>query len=593
MFRNIYYDRYKSEINLWSTVNGVRQFEKIPWVPYVFKKHNSETGIKTINGENVIRKTFPSYFKYKELQDDIKKNKGYDNIFEDRANPEIQYLAERYHHIEDEDIVAPELKVFTIDIEVHSDDGVFPDPASADYPITAITICDNTANKFYTFGLFEYETEILQDEDIEYRYFPLEEDLLVEFIEFIRNEHPDVITGWNIVSNKKMMTRGFDLPYIVNRSKKVIDRKFYKRLSPVDRVRVWESDGYMTIDIEGISLVDYMALYKWYSPKNPESYSLNFISNLELGKGKVDYQDYGSLKNLYYDNWNLYIDYNIVDTKRIKELEDKLGYINLIQSFSLITKCPMKHFTSMITMLEGRMLVHYRKNNLCAPRMKDSARENYPAAYVKTPVPGLYKWIFSIDIKSSYPTAIITLNMSVETYIGRIMNFTEDQIIEYTSKREFPPFSMDNYNTGVKKEFKGKSLDKFNLMLKRGLICIAPWGVCFKTRPEGVVTYVEREMFEKRQQIKNLMKNTKDANLKKQYDTFQLGLKILINSFYGILAYPHGNRYTNPHIAAAITSCGRHAVKQGEKISNNLLNNPNNELKNILNDIQKKCEVNI
>lgn len=250
-------------------------------------------------------------------------------------------------------------------------------------------------NKYFTFGLYEYQTELkeeLGEDDIQYYHTPDETELIKEFIYFINRESPDVITGWNIVSNKKLNTTGFDIPYIINRSKNKINDSIHQKLSPVGRVRSRENtEGGLDVDIEGISLLDYMAAYKWYTRKNPESFTLNYISTLELGKGKVDYQDYGSLKNLFNENWNLYIDYNIVDVKRIKEMDEKLGYISLIQSFSLIARCPMKYFTSMVTLLEGRMLTYYRNNNLCAPPMQQKERQSYPAAYVKQPVPGLYK----------------------------------------------------------------------------------------------------------------------------------------------------------------------------------------------------------
>lgn len=179
--------------------------------------------------------------------------------------------------------------------------------------------------------------------------------------------------------------------------------------------------------------------------------------------------------------------------------------------------------------------------------------------------------------------------MSTETYIGKIVEMDEQEVIKNTSARKFPEFEMNNYNNSTTVKFDGKKLKKFNMMLERGMICISPNGVCFKTSPEGVVTHVEKDMFLKRQQMKSMMRETNDERLKQQYNTFQQGLKILINSFYGIMAYPYGNRYTNPHIASAITACGRHAVKQGELLSNRVLNNPTEPLQNILHQLKSRC----
>jgi DNA polymerase elongation subunit (family B) len=75
---------------------------------------------------------------------------------------------------------------------------------------------------------------------------------------------------------------------------------------------------------------------------------------------------------------------------RIKQLEDTLGYISLIQQMSLLTKCPMKFYDKVTSLIEGVFLTYYRRNNLCAPKFKGGVKEDYEAAYVKEPYSGFY-----------------------------------------------------------------------------------------------------------------------------------------------------------------------------------------------------------
>lgn len=307
---------------------------------------------------------------------------------------------------------------------------------------------------------------------------------------------------------------------------------------------------------------------------------------MELGKGKLDYSEYNDLKTLYYENWDLYVDYNIIDSKRIKELEDKLGYINLIQSLSLITKCPMKYYQTMTSLLEGKLLTYFRRNRLCAPRFIGGEQVTYPAAYVKEPNRGLHKWIISQDIASSYPTAIITLNMSIETYVGRITSLSENDIIKSVSERNFTqPFEMNNLLTGKSKTFDGRGLEKINEMLRKGLITVSPCGVIFKSNPVGVFANIERDMFTERKKIKKQMNTTEDKEERGRFNTFQNALKILLNSLYGITAVPY-SRYFNWHVSEAITSCAKHTIKQGEKFVNEILNNPSDELMEIVKELK-------
>jgi DNA polymerase elongation subunit (family B) len=583
-FRNVYYDKKNNQIHLWETVKGERLYSIHDWIPYVYVPTDKNTNIKSINDNNVVKKSFRNYFEYNQYQ------KEHTNIYENKVMPEIQYLAERYYNMPDDELETPELKIFSLDIEVHVEDGSFASPEEAKCPIVLVSLYDMMINEVTIFGIKEYNNPGTNEK---YHYYLCndEKDLLKQLMNFIYKETPDVITGWNIIPSAKMQISGFDLPYIINRCKRIFGENtdIYKYMSPIKEVRSWTNKtGDLNIDIAGVSIIDYMATYKWYTRNNPESYSLDYISKLELGKGKEDYSEYGNLRRLYHENWDLYVDYNIKDTKRVIELEQKLSYINLIQSLSLITKCPMKLYQAMTSLLEGKMLTYYRRNNMCAPFFTGGTQTGYPAAFVKEPQKGLHKWVASIDIASSYPTAIITLNMSPETYIGMIIGISEDRIIEYVSKKNFPEFELLNIVNMKTTKFRDEKLKKFNLMLSKGLISVAPCGTCFKTKPEGVVAHVERSMFLDRKSIKKRMRDEKDKKEIARLNTFQNALKILLNSFYGIMAVPY-SRYFNTHIAEAITACGRHTVKQGEKFVNEILNEPekSNELLNIIEEINK------
>jgi DNA polymerase elongation subunit (family B) len=578
MFKNVYYETYKNLIHLWyETEDGKQCYRKETWVPYVFKEDEEGT-TKTIYGKKAKKIKFKSYSQYSEYQ---KNNK--EGLHENHCKSEIQYLVDKYHKVEDDDIIPPKLKVYSLDIEVHTENkpGVFPSPQKAEEPITAITVYDFLNDHYYTFGLHPYDNK---RKDVTYFECVKEEILLQRFLEWAHTNPPDVYTGWNISYNAKMNISGFDFPYIINRAKNILEKDAFHLLSPIKKVRIWEKEGNFSIAIAGVSLLDYQALYKWYSFKNPERYTLDYISELELDEKKLEYE--GTLSELYENDWQRYIDYNIKDTYLIKQLDDKLGYIALSQSLSLLTRAPMENFTAMTQLLEGKLLVYYRRNNLCAPFFAGGTQIGFPAAYVKEPQSGLHSWICSVDIASSYPTAIVTLNMSIETYLGRIM-LSEDEILNYIRKREFPEFSLRKNYKNI--EIKDKSLISFNNMIKKQYISVSPCGTIFDTRKTGVIAHMEKHMFLRRKEIKKKMKSLygiegKEDEVKRKH-TFQWALKILLNSMYGIMAVPY-SRYFKVDIAEAITSCGRHSIKSGEQYVNEILNNPNEELKKLMIELQ-------
>lgn len=88
----------------------------------------------------------------------------------------------------------------------------------------------------------------------------------------------------------------------------------------------------------GISIIDYLDLYKKYSMATLESYRLDVVAKHELKIGKVDYSEYDGLMGLYEQNHDLFIYYNHIDVKIIEDLEKKLNFLYLIATVSYLGK---------------------------------------------------------------------------------------------------------------------------------------------------------------------------------------------------------------------------------------------------------------
>ena len=570
-------------MHIWDQIKGENFHDIIPWVPYLYNE-NSQGETMTIDGKAAQIEVFEDYRQYYNYQ----KNCGY--VYENKAKPELQFLAERYYGILDDEIEVPNLLIYTIDIELQIEKG-FPKPEDAPVPINLVSIKNYITKRVTTFGLKEYTGK----KNISYTECRTEKELITKMLKFLYKNPPDVFTGWNIWN--------FDLQYIINRCKNIFSKKtqyIYRYLSPIGVVRTWESNrGEMNIDIAGVAILDYYQLYKWYSPNNLESYRLDFVSKFELEKGKLDYSEYENLKELMIKNWDKFVDYNVDDIERVDELEMKLGYIRLVQALSLLTKCPMKYYDAMTQLIEGAMLTFYRRNNLCAPYFAGGTQEGFEAAYVKEPQQGIHEWIIDIDITSSYPSHIITLNMSNETYLGRIIGIQEELLMKYVGDKDIPEFEFMSHKKGLV-NYKGIRLKKFNKAVEKGLIAISPCGSIFSTNEPGVISTVERNIFFKRKEVKQQMKvlrkeastmnegKDKRKKLERAQELFNLqwALKILLNAVFGVTSVPY-SRYFNTNIAEAITSCGRYTIKQGQKFTNGLLNNPDDRLKEILLKIGK------
>jgi DNA polymerase elongation subunit (family B) len=619
MIKNIYYDNQNSIVHVWEQINGENFYDNVVWAPFVYLKTNKSV-IKTIDGVPVVRKEFDSYRSYNDFQNT-------NSCYENKVLPVIQFFAERYYEIEDSDIQPPKLEIHYEDIEVFST-GEFPNTIETAWPITLISIAHSKGVQ--VFGCKKYTPcGAINVDDVTYVKCNDEKDLLERYFTWKRENPCDVMTGWNYCADiKNNPMGGFDLPYIIRRTQKLFgtNTKLYKKLSPIGLVKMWKMDNIdnWNIDIAGVTILDFMSIYKWFTQHNLENHKLDYVARLEKVGAKLDYSDYDTLRNLYNENHDLYVEYNINDSRIVQELEKKLAYIFLIETLCLLCKNPMKNYCSQTQLVEGLLITYYRRNNLCAPEFNGGSQEYFPAAFVKEPNKGLHEWVIDLDITSSYPTAIITLNMSIETYFGRVVGFTKEHlqefkretgvhttgedgrpfyniVIQYVRKKQFPPFHILK-NTGFE-YYEGDKLSKFNKALEHGLLAIAPCGSIFMNKPTGVYAAVVKNIFLKRKvekgnkfTYKEEAKQEKDPEKKAnlvllsiQKHALQYSLKLIINASFGVTAVPY-SRYFNVNISEAITSCGRNTILEGEMFVNRLLNNPNirPELVGIIEEIKEK-----
>ena len=147
--------------------------------------------------------------------------------------------------------------------------------------------------------------------------FQDERDLLQKYLELYEMINPSIVTGWNIDY--------FDTPYLYNRIKRLMGEGSGNRLSPIGEC-FWSP--YMTKDSSmKISYLDYISLYKNYNYGELPNYRLDTVDQIEINKGKIEYQ--GNLDQLFRDDIDKFIEYNLVDNEIVVELDEKLQFIDL------------------------------------------------------------------------------------------------------------------------------------------------------------------------------------------------------------------------------------------------------------------------
>ena len=534
--------RYGNSLLYIGYKGGQRVKQRIPFKPKLYIKTSksvSEGGYATLDNLLVEPIEFDSM---KDATDFVKRYENVDDFTVYGMNNYVsQFIAQKYP--EEIKFNRDDISVTTIDIECQSDQG-FPEPHLAEWPITAITIKNSKENVYRTWGFNEFNPA----DNVVYIQCKNEAALLHKFLEYWKDNYPDIVTGWNSI--------GFDMVYIVNRIRKVYGEEEIKKLSPWGNVKEDNRKDKFTgntnyaYDIMGITQLDYLELYKKFTYVQQEMYSLNHIAHVELGEGKLSYEEEGSLFSLYKNDYQKFIEYNIKDVELVDRFEEKLGLITLALTMAYRGGVNYRDVLG-TTMIWDTIIYRILQQNkvVCPPKIEKS-KSDFVGAYVKEPQIGAHDWVVSFDLNSLYPNIIVQNNMSPETVVDGLV----DTSIEHMLRKQ----------TDIDTTY-----------------ATTPNGARFKKNRQGVIPFVIQKYYEERVEIKKEMlklqqeyESTPTKSLSNKISHLyneQMAIKILMNSLYGAL----GNRwfrYFDQRVAESITMSGQLAILWAERTVNKEMN---------------------
>jgi DNA polymerase elongation subunit (family B) len=523
--------------------NGKHVMFKEEYTPTLFVPSKKESKYKTLDGE-FVEPIQPGFVR--DCREFYKKYEGVDN-FKIYGNDRYvsQYISEKYP--EDEiKFDLSKIKLVTIDIEVASENG-FPDTTSASEEILTISIQDYTTKNIITWGVKPF---VNKQSNVKYIECSSEYGLLQSFINYWDANIPEVITGWNI--------QFYDVPYICRRLNRVVGEKAMKRFSPWGLVTENEIfvNGRKQIcyDVGGITQLDYLDLYKKFTYKAQESYRLDHIAEVELGQKKLDHSEFETFKDFYTQNWQKFVEYNIVDVELVDRLEDKMKLIELALTMAYDAKVNFADVFYQVRMWDNIIYNYLKKRDIVIPPKERSAKdEKYAGAYVKEPKPGVYEWVVNFDLNSLYPHLIMMYNISPETLLDE----------------RHPTVSVDKI---LNQEIDFKSYKDY---------AVCANGAMFRKDVRGILPELMEKMYNERVIFKQKMieakkqyEKTKTKDLEKEIarcNNIQMAKKISLNSAYGAIGNQYF-RYYKLANAEAITLSGQVAIRWIENKMNAYLN---------------------
>ena len=537
MYQNLFYDAKKQKVHIWDDESG---YYTIPYKRYAYVRDRSGTHV-SLYGDK-LRKVF-------------KFDAETPNLFESDVPPETRVLVDTY---KDSEELSTNHNIMMIDIEVEVTEG-FPYPEDANNKITSIAVFDSNSDTYYAFVLDEKKKLTLQSKDnivIESfeNEFSLLQRFLVKYLEF----KPTIITGWNIDT--------FDMPYLYNRICKVAGKNVADMISPIQIVQ-WNKHRkrYM---FAGVSCLDYLALYKLFTYTQLSSYRLDAVAEFELSENKIEYN--GTLTDLYENDINKYVEYNIHDVRLVKKMHDKLDFIDMARGVCHVGHVPYEDVYFSSRYLEGAILVYLKNLGVVAPNKPSkpnmSSGDKFAGAYVQSPQRGKHDWVFDLDITSMYPSVIMSLNISPETKIGKLNGWDAEEFMKGTPKT----YTLESNGKERGKLTETELKDFFD----NNEVSISSNGVIYRSDKPGLIPALLSKWFDTRVEYRKLMKKFGDAGDNEKYTYFksrQLIQKVVLNSLYGVLGLPVFRFYDLDN-AEATTLTGQELIKFTKKIGNHFYN---------------------
>lgn len=559
-------------VNGYDAEGNRKRYIDAKYKPYMFTPSSNENAeYRTLTGEPVEKKIFNDT---KLANDHIKQYLGVSGIkMYGMDNWVYPYIYDNFglnikHNTEF-------VKTANLDIEVMADGG-FPRPEVADKMVTAITV--RSRGVAYVFGLHSYNPQKLRDINIEpsrnvkYMNCGDEVTLLTEFLKFWNEQDFDIVTGWNV--------NGFDIPYIINRMKKVLRAGDVNQLSPWRLIR----DREVTIfnrqqtfySLDGITILDYLEMYRKFCPGSRESFKLDYIGKYEgVDVTKFDYEalGYKNLHDLYERNYDLYIHYNIIDTEVVDNLEAKLKLIQLVMTMSYNSGLNYQDAMTTVRLWDVTIHGYLMSKKIVIPgrinRLGD--HDGIEGAYVKEPEVGQHKWVCSFDVNSLYPSLIRQCNISPETLITTLRDVNVESLLNAEEA---------DFDTQIQFIIR---------KLKETGASVAASGCIFDNEVQGFYPYLMEYYYGERTRYKDMLKAAKKklAVLKEKkapesqiqqverdiatYDMFQYSFKIMLNSAYGALSNK-GYRWYDTRLSSSVTKTGQLTIRWIERDINKYLN---------------------
>ncbi len=398
----------------------------------------------------------------------------------------------------------PKLTMASLDIETS--------PFYPGEPIELYSIALVTQEKSYLW-IKNSTPYLFNNLEAETYCFASEKELLLEFIDAFANINPDLILGWNVVNFDLRVLQNkcddYGIAFEIGRGSTRSERSLTWRQPRNARGEI--SDQKWLVDITGRRILDGIdslrtAMYMF------DSFALEDVAQTLLGRGKLIHDASNRVEEitrLFAEEPFRLAQYNLEDCQLVLDIFEHCELLNLLMARSELTGHSLDRSGGSAAAFNYLYLPRLHRKGFVAPSIgTQELTFHAPGGYVMDSKPGFYSNVLVLDFKSLYPSIIRTF--FIDPY-GMIR-------------------ALHGLSNQTQEGFDGAVFDKEDHLLPA---------------------------------IIDFLWNARDQAKKQKNQPLSQAVKILMNSFYGVLGSDLC-RFYDPRLSSSITKRG-HEIMQLSK----------------------------
>lgn len=322
-----------------------------------------------------------------------------------------------------------------------------------------------------------------------------QDELLQAFLDWLAQHDPDVLIGWNVVN--------FDARYLQRLADHLGRRLLLGRGRRPGHWREQDEDSdRYTVQFPGRVILDGIELLRAAFYRF-ESFSLEHVARQLLGDGKLLHGDDrgAEITRLFHEDKTALAEYNLRDSELVTQIFTTVKLLDFAVARSAMTGLNLDRMGGSVASFDNLYLPRLHRQGYVAPNAS-AAHIASPGGFVLDSMPGMYDHVLVLDFKSLYPSIIRTFFVDpLGLALGTHGNLPDSQLV--------PGFLDARF-----------------------------------ARERHILPGLIEQLWQQR-----------DAARADGDEPLSQAIKILMNSFYGVLGTP-GCRFFDARLASSITLRG-------------------------------------